>query len=180
MCNKNNTTISRNDNNHTQTNKRIPINTLWYRKNKLTNKVVHRCRQCNYSTTGPKIILTNHIYSKHTAEQDRPFQCPCDSCDRGFAQKGSLKKHMEKKHAQQPHENENKTIIEYHIELQNKVPKNKRTKLRYDFYKKNLIITEEMIKKHSFLTPAYILYDSRVGYITAKGYTSRGLCSPAH
>jgi hypothetical protein len=32
-----------------------------------------------------------------------------------------------------------------------------------------------MIKKHSFLTPAYILYDSRVGYIYAKGYTAREL-----
>lgn len=173
MCN--NTVISRNDNNDIQSNKTVPINTLWYRKNKLSKKVVHRCSHCDYSTTGPKIILTNHIYSKHTAEKDRPFQCPFNDCCRGFAQKGSLVKHMEKIHKVKPKEKENKTIVEYHIELLDKQPKNKKTKLRYDFYKKTSIITEEMIKKHSFLTPAYILYDSRVGYINAKGYTSREL-----
>ena len=173
MCN--NTVISRNDNNDIQSNKTVPINTLWYRKNKLSKKVVHRCSHCDYSTTGPKIILTNHIYSKHTAEKYRPFQCPFNDCCRGFAQKGSLVKHMEKIHKVKPKEKENKTIVEYHIELLDKQPKNKKTKLRYDFYKKNSIITEEMIKKHSFLTPAYILYDSRVGYINAKGYTSREL-----
>lgn len=173
MCS--NTEISRNDTNNTQSNKTIPINTLWYRKNKLSKKVVHRCSHCNYSTTGPKIILTNHIYSKHTSEKDRPFQCPFHGCCRGFAQKGSLTKHMEKIHKVKPKEKENKTIVEYHIELLDKQPRNKKTKLRYEFYKENSIITEEMIKKHSFLTPAYILYDSRVGYINAKGYTSREL-----
>ncbi len=173
MCS--NTEISRNDTNNTQSNKTIPINTLWYRKNKLSKKVVHRCSHCNYSTTGPKIILTNHIYSKHTSEKDRPFQCPFQGCCRGFAQKGSLTKHMEKIHKVKPKEKENKTIVEYHIELLDKQPKNKKTKLRYEFYKENSIITEEIIKKHSFLTPAYILYDSRVGYINAKGYTSREL-----
>ena len=175
MCS--NTVISRNDTDNNLSNKTIPINTLWYRKNKLTKKVVHTCPHCDYSTTGPKIILTNHIYSKHTAEKDRPFQCPFHDCCRGFAQKGSLIKHMEKIHKVKPlaQEKENKTILEYHIELLNKEPKNKKTKLRYEFYKNNLIITEEMIKKHSFLTPAYILYDSRVGYIKAKGYTSREL-----
>ena len=78
--------------------KKKKINTEWYRKNKKERNVVHTCSHCDYSTTGPKIILTNHIYSKHTEEKDRPFQCSYDGCSRGFAQKGSLKKHMEKVH----------------------------------------------------------------------------------
>ena len=65
-------------------------------KNKKERKVVHTCPHCCYCTTGPRIILTNHIYSKHTEEKDRPFQCPHKGCNRGFAQKGSLKNTLKK------------------------------------------------------------------------------------
>ena len=44
-------------------------NTEWYQKNKKERKVVHTCPHCCYCTTGPRIILTNHIYSKHTEEK---------------------------------------------------------------------------------------------------------------
>jgi len=166
------------DSNEQLNNDKIPANTIWYRMNKKNKKNVHTCSQCTYSTTGPKIILLNHIYSKHTEEQYRPFQCEYTNCNRGFAQKGSLKKHLEKKHNEKPHEKENKTIIEYHISIDGiKKPNNSKTKNRYEFYKQHQIITEKMLKENAFLSPSYILYDARVGYIKAKGYTLRELAN---
>jgi len=150
-------------------------NTEWYRMNKKQRKVIHTCPHCTYSTTGPKIILTNHIYSKHTKEKDRPFQCPHKDCCRGFAQKGSLKKHLEKVHKEKLNELENKTIIAYHITFTEKKPKNKKTANRYLIYQKNPIINQAILHKYPLLTPEYIMYDSRTGYINVKSYTQRDL-----
>lgn len=150
-------------------------NTEWYQKNKKERKVVHTCPQCCYCTTGPRIILTNHIYSKHTEEKDRPFQCPHKGCNRGFAQKGSLKKHLEKVHKEKQDETENKTIVEYHITFTEKTPKSKKTKNRYLIYKQNPVINEKMLQQNQLLTPEYIMYDSRTGYINVKAYTQRDL-----
>lgn len=155
--------------------KKKKINTEWYRKNKKERNVVHTCSHCDYSTTGPKIILTNHIYSKHTEEKDRPFQCSYNGCSRGFAQKGSLKKHMEKVHKEKPDELENKTIIEYHITLTKKTPKNIKTINRYSIYKQNPIINEKTFAKYILLKPEFITYDARTGYINVKAYTQRDL-----
>ena len=52
-------------------------NTNYYRRNKLEKFNVHTCPHCNYETTGPKSSLQAHIWSKHTPENLKPFQCPC-------------------------------------------------------------------------------------------------------
>ena len=72
----------------------------YYRKNKKTQNVVHLCPHCDYSTTGPKITLKHHILAKHTKECDRPFQCMHPGCERGFAQKIHLDRHLCKVHGE--------------------------------------------------------------------------------
>ena len=67
--------------------KNVAYNTQYYRNNKENKKIVHQCPHCNYSTTGPKITLKNHIMAKHTPESERPYQCLHPNCCRGFAQK---------------------------------------------------------------------------------------------
>ena len=74
---------------------------LWYHTKKCDNNKPKKlklleCPHCNYTTSGPKCILQNHIYSKHTDEKDRPYQC--ENCNRGFSQKSHLHKHMKKMH----------------------------------------------------------------------------------
>ena len=78
--------------------KTIPHNTNYYRRNKEQRFNVKCCPHCNYETTGPKSALLAHIYSKHTPENKRPFQCPCTECERGYAARANLKKHLIKNH----------------------------------------------------------------------------------
>ena len=73
-------------------------NTNYYRRNKEERFNVLRCPHCNYETTGPKSSLQAHIYSKHTPENERPFQCPCNVCERGYAARANLQKHICKNH----------------------------------------------------------------------------------
>lgn len=73
-------------------------NTNYYRRNKEQRFNVKCCPHCNYETTGPKSSLQAHIYSKHTPENERPFQCPCIDCDRGYAARANLQKHICKHH----------------------------------------------------------------------------------
>ena len=60
-------------------------NTNYYRRNKERFNV-KCCPHCNYETTGPKSALMAHIYSKHTPENERPFQCPCIDCEEDMPQ----------------------------------------------------------------------------------------------
>ena len=76
----------------------IPHNTNYYRRNKEERFNVKCCPHCNYETTGPKSSLQAHIYSKHTPENERPFQCPCTECERGYAARANLQKHLFKHH----------------------------------------------------------------------------------
>ena len=76
----------------------IRYNTSYYRRNKMKRFRVHKCPHCQYETTGPKQALKAHIWSKHTPEHERPFQCPCSNCNRGFASKANLKKHITNSH----------------------------------------------------------------------------------
>ena len=69
-------------------------NTNYYRRNKEQRFNVKQCPHCNYETTGPKSALQAHIWSKHTPENERPFQCPCSLCDRGFSARANLNKHI--------------------------------------------------------------------------------------
>ena len=73
-------------------------NTNYYRRNKEERFNVKCCPHCNYETTGPKSALLAHIYSKHTPENERPFQCPCIDCERGYAARANLQKHICKHH----------------------------------------------------------------------------------
>ena len=73
-------------------------NTNYYRRNKKERCNVKCCPHCNYETTGPKSALLAHIYSKHTPENERPFQCPCVDCNKGYAERANLKKHICKHH----------------------------------------------------------------------------------
>ena len=73
-------------------------NTNYYRRNKAERFNVLSCPHCNYETTGPKSALQAHIWSKHTLEHERPFQCPCSGCHRGFSARANLNKHILKQH----------------------------------------------------------------------------------
>tara|TARA_B100000035_G_scaffold61950_2_gene50083 strand:+ start:5037 stop:5546 length:510 start_codon:yes stop_codon:yes gene_type:complete len=93
-------------------------NTNYYRRNKLEKFNVHTCPHCNYETTGPKSSLQAHIWSKHTPENLKPFQCPCFKCTRGFASRANLHKHILKKHNTKIPKRR-KDIFVYKISLQN-------------------------------------------------------------
>lgn len=154
--------------------KKLKTNSEWYRKNKLEKKVIHSCPHCLYSTTGPKSVLQNHIYSKHTEEKDRPFQCPHKNCNRGYAQKCNLIKHMEKVHNHKTEKKQNKTIVQYRITLLNKIPNNVKTFERYCIYQNHAVITQDILDKYN-LKPSYILYDAKKGYINVTSYTQNDL-----
>ena len=62
-------------------------NTEWYQKNKKNMQIVPYVLIVVIAPLDQRIILTNHIYSKHTEEKDRPFQCPHKGCNRRFAKK---------------------------------------------------------------------------------------------
>ena len=76
----------------------VAHNTNYYRRNKEKRFKIHKCPHCNFETTGPKSSLQAHIWAKHTDEKDRPFQCPCDSCHRGYSARANLHKHLKQCH----------------------------------------------------------------------------------
>jgi len=144
---------------------------LWYHSKKCgvaNPKKTHKCPHCDYTTSGPKCILQNHIYSKHTAEKDRPFQCM--HCPRGFSQKSHLNKHMKKEHNMEAPENKDRNIIEYHIEVLSNIPVSEKAQSRMRLYKKNPIINAKNMENLKFwytkkLKPSHLHYDSKKGYI---------------
>ena len=134
----------------------IRYNTSYYRRNKNKRFCVHKCPHCNYETTGPKQALKAHIWSKHTPEHQRPFQCPCHHCSRGFASKANLIKHIEKYHNIKMHKH-NKNILAFkiitlhQIILPEKLPENiSMEDFYYDIYSKTISIksyTRNSLKK---------------------------------
>jgi hypothetical protein len=158
---------------------KVALNTNYYRKNKINRTVVHVCpfSNCNYETTGPAITLRNHIYAKHTPESERPFQCKFDDCNRGFAQKCLLQNHYKKVHGLQVNLKKNRTIQEYHINVDAEyIPTSQSTMNRYNYYKENPIIMAEDLNKYEFLPGKFlnanhIHYDAREGYIKLKTYS---------
>ena len=116
-------------------------NTNYYRRNKEQRFNVKCCPHCNYETTGPKSALLAHIYSKHTPENERPFQCPCTDCERGYAARANLQKHICKNH-DTTMSVFNKCSFCYTIEIN--LP-NKLSKDMFDFYtKKKGILTKDI------------------------------------
>ena len=155
-------------------------NTNYYRRNKTKRFKVHHCPHCNYETTGPKHSIKTHIYAKHTKEEDRPFQCSCVDCDRGFAQKSLLEKHLLKIHNIKKKLSIKRDICEYHISLGNSKPNSKTTKARIKMYNEKSIIYASEIESieylpNKFLKSSNLYYDAREGYITLITYNEEEL-----
>lgn len=144
---------------------------LWYHTKKCDKKIkakILKCKYCNYETQGPKCILQNHVYSKHTPENERPFQC--EYCNRGFAQKSHLHTHLKKRHNIISSPVQEKKIVEYHITVLNKEPTSKKLISRINIYKENPIISAKYISNYTFwhtktLKPSHLHYDAKKGYI---------------
>ena len=155
-------------------------NTNYYRRNKAERFNVLSCPHCNYETTGPKSSLQAHIWSKHTPENERPFQCPCSGCHRGFSARANLNKHILKQHNIKMPKKINKDILIYKISLlkQKKINKDIEVRNRLCYYKDNpFIIAEELpIKLNnqeiSFNT---IFYDRGKGLIEINEYDRKEL-----
>ncbi len=147
--------------------------TSYYRKNKKTQRIVHVCPYCNYSTTGPKITLKHHIHSKHTQECDRPFQCQQEDCNRGFAQKTHYDRHMCTVHGEKPNKGGKKRVLYYIIKIGSIDPTSKKPKERIKFYKRNSILTTKKIRDN--ITMSCFHYDVRHDYITAKSITENDI-----
>ena len=124
----------------------VAYNTKYYRRNKEKRFKVHKCPHCTFETTGPKSCLQAHVWAKHTEEKDRPFQCPCHGCNRGYSARANLHKHMKQCH------NiiipKDKNVIAYVVtpnipdNTQNKITNKQQDRL--NFYKKNQIIPKNM------------------------------------
>lgn len=145
--------------------------TEYYRKNKLEGKVMHKCPHCDFTTPYNKSNLMNHIYAKHTAEKDRPYQC--HKCERGFSQKLHLIKHLHRDHNIKDKNLEKKTInTVYIISFTEKIPNSKKTKARYEFYKKNNILKSNDLRENKYkymdnlcITNKNLYYDASSGII---------------
>ena len=160
----------------------VAYNTQYYRNNKKTKKIIHQCPHCNYSTTGPKITLKNHIMAKHTPESERPFQCPCNNCSRGFAQKKLLERHLQKVHNQTVDLTINRSIVEFHVKKGKYIPASNATKNRVSYYlsKRNGILYPNDFDDFEFLpnkklNKNHIYYDAREGYIELQTYNKSQL-----
>lgn len=119
--------------------------TEYYRENKKTRRVIHKCTHCSYETTGCKLQLMNHIYARHTPENRRPFQC--EHCFRGFAQKAHLYNHLLKTHDIDMSTKKKKIATNaYLIQLTEEEAKSKKTRARSLFYRNHLCIKGRDIK----------------------------------
>ena len=145
----------------------------YYRRNKTERFIVHNCPHCNYETTGPKRALQAHIYAKHTPESERPFQCPEPNCNRGFAQKGGLEKHIEKVHGKKTNLAESREICLYIIRPGKYSPASNKTKNRCNYYKTHPVIKAKDLPiklDDQHITAAFIRYDAREQYINLQTY----------
>ena len=156
-------------------NSKINHSTNYYRKNKTNRKIVHKCMHCSYETTGPKSCLKAHIWSKHTPENERPFQCLHPGCCRGFAQKHNLQKHMEKIHNVKLDLKKNNNIAQYRVDVTGIKPTAKKTLTRIKYYETHPIIYPNELNislniddKQIVIKQGHLYYDNRNGYITLK------------
>ena len=155
-------------------------NTNYYRRNKAHRFNVKCCPHCNYETTGPKSALQAHIWSKHTPENKRPFQCPCCSCDRGFSARANLNKHILKKHKVLMPKRKNKEVLLYQVSLQQskKICKDIEQRERLKYYKENLVLVAEqlpIIYNNIEITYDKLFYDKGCEKIKLKEYTRNQL-----
>lgn len=141
-------------------------NTNYYRRNKAQRFNVKCCPHCNYETTGPKSALKAHIWSKHTPEKERPFQCPCHGCERGFSARANLNKHILKKHKITMPKKINKEVLIYKIDIKSNNAPEVYINNRY-IIAKNLPCTFDN-KTISFDS---LFYDEGLGHINITSYT---------
>lgn len=149
----------------------VMTSTDYYRQNKEAGVVMHKCPHCEFTTPYNKSNLMNHIYAKHTPENQRPFQCR--HCERGFSQKSHLIKHMKKEHNLNTSHLEKKiTNILYKITLTEKEPRSKKTKARRKYYEKHSHIKSRDMynNKHEYTECCFLCnndlhYDERKGFI---------------
>ena len=151
----------------------VAYNTNYYRRNKEKRFKVHKCPHCNFETTGPKSSLQAHIWAKHTDEKDRPFQCPCDSCHRGYSARANLHKHMKQCHnITIP---KDKTIFAYSVKINNNIcPRvTNNQKKRLEFYETNLVIPRTIKDSKDITILEKMHFDAHQKLINIRGYTKQ-------
>ena len=121
----------------------VTNSTDYYRQNRRAQKVVYKCPHCKYCTHNCRITLTNHINSKHKTEESRPFQCT--ECNRGFAQKAHLIRHLETEHDITGGIEHSKTTTLLYIIMDGpEQPRSTKTKARCDYYKNHHLCQQEL------------------------------------
>ena len=152
----------------------VNYNTNYYRRNKQQKFKVHKCQHCTFETTGPKSSLNAHVWAKHTEEKDRPFQCPCETCTRGYSAKANLQKHIKRQHnIEIPKDN---NIFAYSILVNDRVINNDctdKTKERIIIYNNNKVLSKKIppVFTNNNITIEQLYCDQYNGLITLRGYT---------
>ena len=155
----------------------VNYNTNYYRRNKKQKFKVHTCQHCEFETTGPKSSLNAHVWAKHTKEEDRPFQCPCETCARGYSAKANLQKHLRQNHnIEIPKDN---NIFAYSILVNDIVINNDwtdKTKERFIIYKDNNVLPKKIPPVFANnITIEQLYCDQYNGLITLRGYTKEDI-----
>lgn len=135
----------------------VTNSTDYYRQNRRAQKVVYKCPHCNYCTHNCRITLTNHINSKHKTEESRPFQCT--ECNRGFAQKAHLIRHLETEHDITGGIEHSKTTTLLYIIMDGpEQPRSTKTKARCDYYKNHTVLKSRDIfnNKHEYMQGVFL------------------------
>ena len=151
----------------------VAHNTNYYRRNKEKRFKIHKCPHCNFETTGPKSSLQAHIWAKHTDEKDRPFQCPCDSCDRGYSARANLHKHMKQCHNITIPKDKN--IFAYSVHINNNIcPRvTNNQKKRLEFYKTNPVIPRNIKDARDITILEKMYFDVNQNLINIRLYTKQ-------
>ena len=152
-------------------------NTNYYRRNKVEKFNIHKCPSCNYETTGPKSSLQAHIWSKHTPEKGKPFQCPCNICSRGFASRANLHKHILKQHDIKIPKRR-KGVLVYQISLQNKLDEEISNDKKKYYNSNSYIITDKLpivLSRNNYIRYDDLYYDKEKNNINLTEWTRNDL-----
>ena len=151
----------------------VAYNTNYYRRNKEKRFKVHKCPHCNFETTGPKSSLQAHIWAKHTDEKDRPFQCPCDTCHRGYSARANLHKHMKQCHNITIPKDKN--IFAYSVHINNNIcPRvTNNQKKRLEFYETTPVIARTIKDTKDITILEKMHFDAHQKLINVRGYTKQ-------
>lgn len=152
----------------------VHYNTNYYRRNKEKRFKVHKCPNCNFETTGPKSSVQAHIWAKHTTEQDRPFQCPCTKCTRGYSAKANLHKHMKQRHNITVKFDRN--IFAYAVKDAQRVNNMTNDQIeRYNFYLFNNVVSKMFAIDSKLISVEKMYYDMSCNIIKVEAYTKQDI-----